>query len=61
MVTAHTFVAGMTGAAKGSAASDVAYHMAGIAGFDALQDGSAATFSGSTPGDNTLVVLDGDA
>ena len=49
VVTAQSFVAGMTRAAKGSAASDVAYHMSGIAGFDALQDGTATTFSGYQP------------
>jgi oligopeptide transport system substrate-binding protein len=57
VVTAQSFIAGMTRAATGSAASDVAYHMAGIAGFDTLQDGSATTFTGlSAPDDNTLIV-----
>jgi len=56
-VTADSFITGMTRAGKKSAASDVAYHMAGIAGFDKLQDGSAQTFSGlSAPDPNTLVV-----
>jgi oligopeptide transport system substrate-binding protein len=57
VVTAESFSAGMTRAAKGSAASDVAYHMAGIAGFAELQGGTATTFSGlSAPDDNTLIV-----
>lgn len=56
-VTAESFITGMTRAASKAAASDVAYHMAGIAGFEQVQDGSAQTLSGLTaPDANTLVV-----
>lgn len=64
-VDATAFIRGMTRAAKQSAASDVAYHMAGIAGYTDLhgtgQEGAppatATTFSGlSAPDANTLVV-----
>jgi oligopeptide transport system substrate-binding protein len=64
-VNADAFIRGWTRAAKQSAASDVAYHMAGIAGYDDLHGTGAAgaappkatTFSGlSAPDPNTLVV-----
>ncbi|MEU9128982.1 ABC transporter substrate-binding protein [Kitasatospora sp. NPDC048540] len=56
-VDAESFIRGWTRAAAKDAASDVAYHMAEIDGFDKLQDGSATTFSGLTaPDPNTLVV-----
>jgi ABC-type oligopeptide transport system substrate-binding subunit len=56
-VTAKSFIDGMTRAAAKSSASDVAYHMAGIKGFDELQSGKGKTFSGlSAPDPNTLVV-----
>lgn len=64
-VDAAAFIRGMTRAAKQSAASDVAYHMAGIAGYTDLhgtgQEGAppatATTFSGlSAPDANTLIV-----
>lgn len=56
-VTAAAFIRGWTRAATKDAASDVAYHMGGVAGFDELQGGKTNTFSGlSAPDDNTLVV-----
>ncbi|HEV7863232.1 MAG TPA: ABC transporter substrate-binding protein [Acidimicrobiia bacterium] len=64
-VDAEAFIRGMTRAAKQSAASDVAYHMGGIAGFADLHGtgdegappAKATTFSGlSAPDANTLVV-----
>ncbi|WP_371479712.1 ABC transporter substrate-binding protein [Kitasatospora sp. NBC_00315] len=56
-VDAAAFVRGWTRAAGKDAASDVAYHMGEIDGFDALQDGSATTFKGlSAPDATTLVV-----
>jgi ABC-type oligopeptide transport system substrate-binding subunit len=63
-VDAAAFIRGMTRAAKQAAASDVAYHMAGIAGYADLhgtgEEGNkpkATTFSGlSAPDANTLVV-----
>src|SRR5262245_63891256 len=63
-VDAEAFIRGMTRAAKQAAASDVAYHMAGIAGYTDLhgtgEEGDkpkATTFSGlSAPDANTLVV-----
>ena len=63
-VDANAFIRGMTRAAKQAAASDVAYHMAGIAGYndlhgtgDANSKATATTFSGlSAPDANTLVV-----
>ena len=63
-VTAESFIRGMTRAAKQAAASDVAYHMAGIAGYTDLhgtgQPGSVAKateFSGlSAPDPHTLKV-----
>ena len=63
-VDAQAFIRGMTRAAKQSAASDVAYHMAGIAGYtdihgtgDANSKATATTFSGlSAPDANTLDV-----
>jgi ABC-type oligopeptide transport system substrate-binding subunit len=69
-VDANAFIRGMTRAAKQAAASDVAYHMAGIAGFAALHGtgeagnkATATTLSGlSAPDPNTLMVKlsDGD-
>jgi oligopeptide transport system substrate-binding protein len=64
-VTAASFIRGMTRAAKQTAASDVAYHMAGIAGYADLhgtgEEGAspakATEFSGlSAPDANTLEV-----
>jgi ABC-type oligopeptide transport system substrate-binding subunit len=64
-VDAEAFIRGMTRAAKQAAASDVAYHMAGIAGYADLHGtgvagappATATTFSGlSAPDANTLVV-----
>jgi oligopeptide transport system substrate-binding protein len=63
-VDAEAFIRGMTRAAKQSAASDVASHMSGIAGYADLhgtgEEGATAkatTFSGlSAPDANTLVV-----
>jgi oligopeptide transport system substrate-binding protein len=63
-VDANAFIRGMTRAAKQQAASDVAYHMAGIAGFtdlhgtgEANSKATATTFSGlSAPDPNTLMV-----
>lgn len=56
-VTAQSYIDGWTRAASKDAASDVAYHMAGIAGFDELQGGTATTFSGlSAPDPQTLKV-----
>lgn len=56
-VDATSFIRGWTRAAAKDAASDVAYHMAEIAGFDELQAGTATTFSGlSAPDPATLVV-----
>ena len=49
VVTAESFIAGMTRAAKGSAASDVAYHMAGIAGFAELQGGTCHVLGAISP------------
>ncbi|MDQ1568020.1 MAG: oligopeptide transport system substrate-binding protein [Actinomycetota bacterium] len=62
-VDANAFIRGMTRAAKQAAASDVAYHMAGIAGYTDLHGTGeagakpkATTFSGlSAPDANTLV------
>jgi len=63
-VDANAFIRGMTRAAKQAAASDVAYHMAGIAGYEELHGTGAAgappakatMFSGlSAPDANTLV------
>ena len=64
-VNAEAFIRGMTRAAKQKAASDVAYHMAGIEGYAAIhgsgEEGAppatAQTFSGlSAPDANTLKV-----
>jgi oligopeptide transport system substrate-binding protein len=63
-VNAEAFIRGMTRAAKQAAASDVAYHMAGIAGYadihgtgEAGSKPKATTFSGlSAPDPDTLVV-----
>lgn len=63
-VDANAFIRGMTRAAKQAAASDVAYHMAGIAGYADIHGTGAAnskatatTFSGlSAPDPNTLAV-----
>ncbi len=57
VVTAKSFITGWTRAADKKAASDTAYHMAGVAGFAELNGGKATTLSGvSAPDDNTLVV-----
>jgi len=64
-VNAEAFIRGMTRSAKQKAASDVAYHMSGIAGYADLHGtgaegappAKATTFSGlSAPDANTLVV-----
>ncbi|WP_196218294.1 peptide ABC transporter substrate-binding protein [Streptomyces blattellae] len=56
-VNAEAFIRGWSRVAQKSAASDVAYHMAGIAGFDDVQAGKADTLSGlSAPDENTLQV-----
>jgi ABC-type oligopeptide transport system substrate-binding subunit len=63
-VDANAFIRGMTRAVKQAAASDVAYHMAGIAGYADIHGTGAAnskptatTFSGlSAPDPNTLAV-----
>ena len=55
-VTAQSFIDGVTRVAAKASASDVAYHLAGIEGYEALNSGSAKTFSGITaPDENTLV------
>ncbi|MEP7054916.1 MAG: ABC transporter substrate-binding protein, partial [Actinomycetota bacterium] len=57
VVTAKSFIAGWTRAADQKAASDVSYHMGGIAGYAELNGGKAKDFTGVTaPDDNTLVV-----
>jgi oligopeptide transport system substrate-binding protein len=64
-VNAEAFIRGMTRSAKQKAASDVAYHMAGIEGYEAIHGSgkenappaTAQTFSGlSAPDANTLKV-----
>ena len=60
-VDAEAIKRGMTRTALGSAASDVAYHMAGIKGFDALQaskatDPTKVDFSGVTASGQVLKV-----
>ncbi|MEU6093705.1 ABC transporter substrate-binding protein [Streptomyces sp. NPDC047079] len=56
-VNAEAFIRGWNRVAVKSAASDVAYHMAGIAGFADVQSGKAQTMSGlSAPDPYTLQV-----
>ena len=55
-VNAESIRRGMTRAALGKAASDTAYHMAGIVGFDALQANKATSFAGVTADGLTLTV-----
>ena len=56
-VDAESFIRGWNRVAVKSAASDVAYHMAGIQGFDDVQSGKAKTMSGlSAPDPYTLQV-----
>ncbi|UXY29704.1 peptide ABC transporter substrate-binding protein [Streptomyces sp. HUAS TT20] len=56
-VDAEAFIRGWNRVAVKSAASDVAYHMAGIEGFDDVQSGKAKTMSGlSAPDPYTLQV-----
>jgi len=57
-VNAEAFIRGMTRSAKQKAASDVAYHMGGIVGYEDIHDkGTSQTFSGlSAPDPNTLMV-----
>ncbi|MFF4487260.1 ABC transporter substrate-binding protein [Streptomyces sp. NPDC001544] len=50
-VNAESFIRGWNRVAVKSAASDVAYHMAGIQGFDDVQSGKAKTMSGLTAPD----------
>ncbi|WP_055492376.1 ABC transporter substrate-binding protein [Streptomyces sp. TP-A0356] len=56
-VNAEAFIRGWNRVAQKSAASDVAYHLAGIAGFDQVQAGKATSLSGlSAPDPYTLQV-----
>jgi len=56
-VTAQSFIDGWTRAGTQAAASDVAYHMAGVDGFDDLNGGMAVTFTGlSAPDPDTFDV-----
>ncbi|GED84960.1 ABC transporter substrate-binding protein [Streptomyces sp. 6-11-2] len=56
-VDAESFIRGWNRVAQKSAASDVAYHMAGIEGFGDVQSGKAKTMTGlSAPDPNTLQV-----
>ncbi|WP_405618757.1 ABC transporter substrate-binding protein [Streptomyces sp. NBC_00076] len=56
-VNAAAFIRGWNRVAQKKAASDVAYHMAGIAGFDDVQAGKSDSMSGlSAPDENTLQV-----
>ncbi|MDX3578979.1 MULTISPECIES: ABC transporter substrate-binding protein [unclassified Streptomyces] len=56
-VDAESFIRGWNRVAQKTAASDVAYHLAGIAGFADVQAGKATTMSGlSAPDANTLQV-----
>jgi oligopeptide transport system substrate-binding protein len=56
-VDAEAFIRGWNRVAQKTAASDVAYHLAGIAGFDDVQAGKAKAMSGLTaPDANTLQV-----
>lgn len=57
VVDAESFIRGWNRVAQKKAASDVAYHMAGIAGFADVQSGKADAMSGlSAPDANTLQV-----
>jgi len=57
VVDAEAFIRGWTRTAAKASASDVAYHLAGIGGYDDLQAGKSQTLSGVTaPDKNTLVV-----
>jgi oligopeptide transport system substrate-binding protein len=56
-VTAQSFIDGWIRVASKESASDVAYHLAGIEGYEELNTKNAKTFSGVTASDpNTLVV-----
>ncbi len=55
-VDAAAIKRGMTRTAIGKAASDVAYHMSNVKGFDALQANTATDFSGVTATGDTLMV-----
>ncbi|MFI9567399.1 peptide ABC transporter substrate-binding protein [Streptomyces rishiriensis] len=56
-VDAEAFIRGWNRVVQKAAASDVAYHMAGIAGFEDAQSGKATSMSGlSAPDANTLQV-----
>jgi oligopeptide transport system substrate-binding protein len=55
-VDAESVRRGMTRAAIGKAASDEAYHMAGVAGFEALQANKATSFAGVRAAGLTLTV-----
>jgi oligopeptide transport system substrate-binding protein len=56
-VNAEAFIRGWERVAKKSAASDVAYHLSGIAGFKEIQAGTTQKLSGlSAPDENTLKV-----
>ncbi|MDX3093905.1 ABC transporter substrate-binding protein [Streptomyces sp. ME01-24h] len=57
-VNAEAFIRGWTRVVAKASASDVAYHMGGIAGFADLQSGKSQTFAGlSAPDENTLKVV----
>ncbi|MFJ9593142.1 ABC transporter substrate-binding protein [Streptomyces virginiae] len=58
VVDAEAFARGWARSAHKAAASDVAYHFAGIKGYDQLQDGSAKTFSGVTTPDAHTIKVD---
>jgi ABC-type oligopeptide transport system substrate-binding subunit len=56
-VTAESFIRGWTRTAAAASASQVAYHLSGVQGYDELHAGSATTFSGlSAPDPQTFVV-----
>lgn len=57
-VDAQAFVRGWTRAASKAMASDVAYHLSGIKGFQDLQDGKSTTFSGLKAVDATTLRVD---
>jgi oligopeptide transport system substrate-binding protein len=54
-VDAEAFVRGWTRAALQASASDVAYHMAGIEGFEDINGGDATEFAGVTAEDETTL------
>lgn len=57
VVTAQSFIDGMNRTVAKDAASDVAYHIEGVKGYDEVQAGTATTMPGLTaPDPNTLVM-----